>query len=430
MTEERTLEISSRVCPDCGAEFSPVAEFCPHDGTKLQEADSGSDDPLIGKEIDGRFRIESKIGEGGMGRIYRGRQLSIDRDVAIKVVHDKPSGDPASIDRFWREARVLSESAHANVVDLLDFGEAPELQCFYLVMEHIDGVEVADLISEKRLDVALATEIVIQICEGLSEAHADGVVHRDLKPENLMLRARVDGRLEVKVLDFGIAQGLEDDEKLTKTGMLVGTLDYLAPERITVGESSLETDIYGVGCIFFEMLTGRVPFESDKPVNLLSSHVNDPVPRLPTEICDADQHRRLTALLEDMMSKATEDRPSTVLEVRDRLEELRDEFDHQKIRLSADTSGFEVFEPWLASPFGRSVIDDASSAEVEEPVAQRTGLGDEASEAGMQPSFASDVENSSGGLSDGWKVAGIAFVVAGALLMVVMTVFWIVGSGS
>ncbi len=339
-------------CPECGAEYDPSFNACPEDGAKLYQYRAGErvDDPLLGEVIDERFRIEEVLGEGGMGKVYLAIQLSVDRPVALKVLHKAVGKNEDFIKRFLREARVISGFNHPNIVRLVDFGQDMEHDLLYLVMEMVEGTDLGGLLERGRLRVAMALEITAQVCAALSEPHAHQVVHRDLKPDNLMLGVTTDGSLQVKVLDFGIAQAADGNTKLTKTGMVHGTPKYMAPEQARGDEMSGRTDIYSLGIILFQMLVGHAPFSGDTAMQIVLQHVQTPAPDMRQFVGTDEVPDSLVRLVGEMIRKAPEQRPASVLEVRDRIEIIQRELDLPRVRLQVGASAEEMFEPWLLDP--------------------------------------------------------------------------------
>ncbi len=349
MTKKLTM---TRMCPQCGEDYGAGVEFCPEDGTRLRDlaiADQ-EEDKLIGKDIDGRFQVDSILGEGGMGKVYRGKQLSVHRDVAIKVLRKELAGDQTLVKRFFREAQVISQFSHPNIVSLVDFGQDLELDVLYLAMEFIDGVELSDLIDGHRLAPELVVELLIQACEALSEAHAKGITHRDLKPENLMLVPISGGRIQTKVVDFGIAHALQHSEKLTQTGSVFGTAHYMAPEQASGGEISEATDIYALGCILYELLTGEEPFQAESPMGLLMKHVEADPPVLAQYFPESEDLDELSELVVQMMKKEASARPDDVLVVRDRLEEIQRTYNYPRLRVDTSAEGLSMFAKWQLDP--------------------------------------------------------------------------------
>jgi serine/threonine protein kinase len=213
-----------------------------------------------GRVIGGRYRVLRVLGEGGMGTVYAAEHVDIGKGVAVKILHPQYSRQQDLVERFRREARAASRVGHPHIVDVTDFGTTDD-GCAFFVMEHLDGIDLADVLShERRLEPARASQIAIQICRALEAAHAAGVIHRDLKPENIFLVAR-EGRADfVKVLDFGIARSLEhESSRLTNPGIAMGTPEYMSPEQAMGGQADRRSDIYSVGALLYEMLTGQPP---------------------------------------------------------------------------------------------------------------------------------------------------------------------------
>ena len=223
-----------------------------------KEDDAASVD-FTGRVIDSRYRVIRKIGEGGMGTVYAGEHVEIGKDVAIKILHPAYSTQQDLVERFRREARAASRIGHPHIIDVTDFGETED-GCAYFVMEHLDGIDLADVLShERRLAPERACKIATQICRALAAAHAAGVIHRDLKPENIFLVAR-DGQADfVKVLDFGIARSMGRARRLTNPGVAMGTPEYMAPEQAEGGAVDQRSDIYSVGALIYEMVSGSPP---------------------------------------------------------------------------------------------------------------------------------------------------------------------------
>ncbi|MFB6263481.1 MAG: protein kinase [Bradymonadaceae bacterium] len=346
--EEDQLKV---VCPECGGEYGEGVETCPDDGAELVSftiSETGELDPLVGTVLDDRFRIESVLGEGGMGKVYRAEQMSIERDVAVKVVHAEHYDDETVIKRFFREARVISKFSHPNIVNLIDFGRDDESDVLYFVMELIEGHPLEEMLGEGRIAPDLAVEVAEQTCQALSEPHSHGIVHRDLKPDNLMLLPISDGSVQTKVVDFGVAQALQSETKLTKTGAVCGTPHYMAPEQAEGGDVGPETDLYALGVILYEMLAGRPPFGGDKALQIMLSHVqeeHDPLERaLPPGSLLPEE---LSRLVDDLLTKDPAERPDDVLAVRDRLSAIAERHDFGPIRVDPAADVEEMFDGWL-----------------------------------------------------------------------------------
>jgi serine/threonine protein kinase len=281
-------------CPHCGAENGDDARFCGTCGQTVAATEpsrSGHAPPatrapdMTGREIGGRYRILAKLGEGGMGAVYRGEQMSLKRTVAIKLLRPELSADAALVRRFNTEAELAARLSHPNTVNIYDFGQEPD-GTLYIVMELVDGRSLRQVLTaEGALPPGRALAIVQQLAASLADAHARGIVHRDLKPDNVMLSARGKDRDVVRVLDFGIAklredgrataQALQGGNALTQAGDLVGTPQYMAPEQIRGEAVDGRTDVYALGAMLYEMLTGRLPFEGTSVMAILSKHLLD-----------------------------------------------------------------------------------------------------------------------------------------------------------
>ncbi len=284
-------------------------------------------DKLIGHTIDGRFRLDRLLGEGGMGKVYYGIQVSVDRPVAVKLLRSDLSDSPSLQQRFFREAKLLASLHHPNIVGLVDFGRDDEIGALYMAMQFVDGKSLADLMKSGRLPLGVALSISRQICSGLAEAHAAGIVHRDLKPENVMLQTTAEGAVVAKILDFGIALPTQEENRLTSTGGLMGTPYYMSPEQAQDHQVGASSDLYAIGVMLYEMMTGTVPFKADTPVGVLYKTVNErhtPV----KDLLEAPVVRGgLTELVDSLLAKDPSERPSSAAEVARRLDELQNGVD-------------------------------------------------------------------------------------------------------
>ncbi len=268
------------ICPQCGKAYDDPIDVCPTDRSNLLIIDPSDPDPMLGKLLDGRYRLIRKIGEGGMGSIYRAVHIENLRICAIKLMTGLSPGKDDAIARFKREARnsVRIDSAHA--VTVYDSGQTEE-GLLYLAMEFIDGKPLSRVIAEHRvLSIERVVHITNQIAEALAAAHALPMIHRDLKPDNIMITRKGSDTDYVKVLDFGIAKALSDPggDNLTKTGFVLGTPVYMSPEQLLGEELDPRSDIYSLAIIVYEMLSGRLPFEGDNPQAVMMKRVmSDPV---------------------------------------------------------------------------------------------------------------------------------------------------------
>ena len=335
-------------CPQCQKRYQEGEfEVCPDDGARLFTVDpSAGNATLLDAVIDDRFRVDELLGAGGMGAVYRGVQLSVQREVAIKVLRPDLADKEEFLSRFFREAKVVSELTHPNVVRLFEFGQDRERDLLYLVMELVRGVGLDELILRGRLESALALEIAYQICGALTEPHARDIIHRDLKPENLVILPVSDGTIQVKVLDFGIAQAVEEGTKITKTGMMCGTPSYMSPERAEDVEADSRADLYALGVILFEMLTGQLPFDGESSLKILFNHMFERPPNLAAAMPDGLIAEELSELVEDLLKKAPQERPQSARAVRDRIDEIRKTLAMDPVRLGAQDDG-DAFGDWI-----------------------------------------------------------------------------------
>jgi len=265
-----------RVCPQCNSQFLGNAERCPIDGSVLRD----QADSLIGRVIGGRYRIQGRVAEGGMASIYKARQEQLERTVAVKILARMLSEDPVHKERFLREARAANRIHHENVIDITDYGETED-GLVYLVMEYLEGESLADLVTRGPVTLQRAAQILHPVCRGLQRAHDLGILHRDVKPENIFLEKRDEGGENVKILDFGLAQVL-GDKRLTTAGQVFGTPEYLSPEQAMGTEVTGRADLYALGVVFYEMMTGRLPF-TGSTARLIYQHIHE-LPKPPSRV--------------------------------------------------------------------------------------------------------------------------------------------------
>jgi len=295
-----------KCCPACKQTFGDEMEFCGVDGTALEPKvqDDVKPDPLIGQTIKGRYRITKKLGEGGMGAVYLAQQASIGRKVALKLLHGAYSTNHEFIARFRREAHLAASLNHRNIVTIHDFDQEEDGSLF-IVMEYVDGQSLSEVIRrDGSLVIGRAVRLGLQTAEGLGAAHRAGVIHRDIKPDNIMIVGS-GGDEEVKLMDFGIAR-LRDREagtQLTETGRIMGTPSYMAPEQIEGGEISERTDIYALGIVLYEMLSGVAPFRAPTPRGVLIKHLIEAPASL------RKLRREIPLSVEKMVMQALEKKP-------------------------------------------------------------------------------------------------------------------------
>ncbi|MEN9577614.1 MAG: hypothetical protein RJA70_623 [Pseudomonadota bacterium] len=277
-----------------------------------------AEDPLINQVVSGRYRVIKPLGEGGMGQVYLALHEAIEKKIALKVLRPEYGAKEDIVSRFQQEAISASRIKHPNVLEVFDFGTLDN-GCAYLAMEFLSGNDIADELSERGyLETSRAIRIMLQVCKALAAAHKAGVVHRDMKPDNIFLVKSDDGDELVKIVDFGIAQLRATNEqeaksekprrRLTKTGMIFGTPEYMAPEQAAGKKADQRVDIYACGIILFEMLTGAVPFTGDSFMAVLAAHLNDPAPSMLTYRPDLMVSQELHNIVSRALAKDPNDR--------------------------------------------------------------------------------------------------------------------------
>ncbi len=277
-----------------------------------QTADLG----LIGKYLDGKYLIQSVLAESGMGVLYKAQQVSVERTVVIKIAYDSLLSTPNEIERFALEAKALARLSHPNIVAIHDCGFI-DLKIPYLVMEFINGQNLADMVSKHGLpSTKIAARIMVQICRGLNEVHNAGIVHRDIKPENILLQSNIERPDWVKIVDFGIVYLRElENRRLTKRGSLVGTMEYVAPELLNDMIPDNRCDIYSLGVVIFELLTGVLPISADNLSNLIAKVLMEPAPSITTLRPDIKVGSPMEKTISKCLEKNPKDRFQTVSEV-------------------------------------------------------------------------------------------------------------------
>ena len=323
-----------------------------------------SEDALIGQTLDEKYRIEQRLSAGGMGAVYRARHLLMDRPVAIKVLHQRLLADEAARIRFQREARAAGRLQHQNAVSVTDFGETAD-GYVYLVMELLEGPTLREiLVKEAPIETARAISIMLQASAAVAAAHEAGIIHRDLKPSNILVTQSPDVPAMVKVLDFGVAKlaadTFDDDEGTTtlrQAGALIGTPRYMAPEQSNGDDLTPAADVYSLGVILYEMLTGMAPFTGSSPVEIAAKHISNP-PHPPRNIVAAIPEDIERVVLH-AMEKAPEDRPANAEEFRRELLETADRLglEHQALTSVPDMEALRG--EGVESPSGRLVVDIA-----------------------------------------------------------------------
>ena len=277
--------MSKPFCPICEKEFKTGMKFCPNDGAELVARTTAA---LSGKVFAGRYTILGKLGSGGMGVVYKARQNTTGKTVAIKVISKKMTADPENASRFQREMRIQSRLEHPNILTVYDFDKTNEGQ-FFLVMPFVEGKSLEDLSREMgAMDIPVFLELAYQILDGVEYAHRKGIIHRDLKAENIIVTER-EGQLAAMILDFGIAKAINATvdssslagAQLTRDGVILGTPAYMSPEQSMghINELGAASDIYSLGIIFFQMITGRLPFQGETPMRMIQMQIKEQPPR-------------------------------------------------------------------------------------------------------------------------------------------------------
>ncbi|MEO7970095.1 MAG: protein kinase [bacterium] len=275
-----------KACPKCGAEYPDTTTLCPSDGVALEK----TDDSLLGQTLAGKYRIDERLSEGGMGTVYKGTHVLMDKTVAVKVLRPSLAADEKIVARFSREARAASRISHPHALSVTDFGE-DENGIVFLVMEFIDGQTLKDIIREQGpMPLTRVVEIIKQVGGALDAAHAEGVVHRDLKSDNIMLLNTMNADY-AQVLDFGIAKIKERegeyDPGLTAPDLVIGTPQYMSPEQCSQApDIDARSDIYSLGVIIYEMLVGHVPFTGGSPTEIMLKQMQQPAPSINNERSD------------------------------------------------------------------------------------------------------------------------------------------------
>ncbi|NTX62980.1 protein kinase [Myxococcus sp. CA051A] len=287
------------ICQRCETEHDTWGGACPSCGSTEQLKVAPQVDRMLGRTVAGRYRVLKRLGQGGMGSVYLAEQVGIGQQVAMKFLNSGLSLDPDVARRFLNEAKSYARVGHPNAVTLHDFGQDEE-GSLYISMEYVEGDDLKRLLANVgRLSLHEAGDIILQVADVLAYAHARGVVHRDLKPENVMVRQGMRG-WHVKVLDFGIARIADGATRLTAQGAVAGTPRYMSPEQAMGQDVDARADIYAVGVVLFELLTGVQPFDGTSVADIMQKQVHQPIPRLVDVVPDLDM-----PALDAVIQKAT-----------------------------------------------------------------------------------------------------------------------------
>jgi eukaryotic-like serine/threonine-protein kinase len=339
----------TKQCTTCGKEWPDTMKHCPSDGVKLVEPYAGS---LLGKTLAEKYHILTVMGEGSTGTVYKAERAVIGDMVAVKALRPELTPNPSAIERFRREAQAAGRIRHPNAISIYDFGLVQNTA--YIVMELLNGRTLREvLVAERRLNVKRTVYMAMQICGAVQRAHRNGVIHRDLKPENIILEEFEGLGETVKVIDFSLAKLKvlgNPLNSLTEEGKVAGTPYYMSPEQWLDQQLDARSDVYSIGVLLYETLTGSVPFDADSIIQLAKKHVKaEAIP--PIELIE-DLPKKLSDIVMKALSKKPEQRPQSALEL---ARELRD-----AAGLSSDedilTSNLKRLNPATSSLNGTVVI--------------------------------------------------------------------------
>jgi len=311
-------------CPNCGTDNTKDSEFCKKCGTQITKAEeqpiptktleAPKEELTTGSTFAGRYQIIEELGRGGMGRVYKATDTKINEKVALKLIKPEIASDKKTLERFANELKIARKIAHKNVGRMYDINE--EKGTHYITMEYVSGQDLKGLIRQTgQLAIGTSISIIKQVCDGLSEAHRTGVTHRDLKPSNIM----IDKEGNVRIMDFGIARSLKE-KGITGAGVMIGTPEYMSPEQAEAKEVDQRSDIYSLGVIFYEMVTGRLPFEGDTALSIAMKHKME-IPKDPRELIP-QVPEDLSQLILNCLEKDKDSRFQSAGEIQSELENI------------------------------------------------------------------------------------------------------------
>jgi serine/threonine-protein kinase len=278
----------------------------------------GETDPYLGALFAGKYKLTEKLGEGGAGTVYGGMHLGLNRAVAVKFLHSFLISHAESRARFQREAEMLSGIKHPGVVEVFDFGI--ERGQPYIVLEKVSGIPLAKILKANGpMKVSEALKIFEQVCDAMDTAHKAGVVHRDLKPDNIIVDTDSSGSVIVKLIDMGLAKSTRSTSKLTETGITLGTALYMSPEQCQAKEVDHRSDIYSMGCVMYEVLTGKPPFEGKDHIDVFMKHIKSEPQKFGSKISDKLKAGRIEGAVLRALSKDPNQRQQTFAELKKQL---------------------------------------------------------------------------------------------------------------
>ena len=359
-----------KICPVCSTEYPANERFCPRDGSALRNQGESKD--LVGTIIAERYHIIKKLGEGGMGQVYLAEHVKMGRKSAVKVMNPGMVQNVDAISRFNREAQNASRINHPNVAGIYDFGETAD-GVVYLAMEFVEGQPLTDIIKQHgALPPMRASEITRQTAEGLSVAHDMGIVHRDLKPDNIMVAKGRNGADLVKVVDFGIAKAAANEaQKVTKTGMVVGTPEYMSPEQLSGDPLDARSDIYALALVAFNMFTGKLPFPGETMQESMIMRLTDEPKQLLDMKPDVAWPADLQAVLNKALARSADNRYKNASEF---AHDLVQAIDRMPVT-SITAMGTEVLKRMSANSINKA--QTAATVQVEVPQTRQVSTQDE-----------------------------------------------------
>jgi serine/threonine-protein kinase len=351
--------------------------------SQVQVIPSNARDPLIGTRV-GDYLVEAVIGEGGVGLVYRATQPDIGKTVALKVLRHEVAENPDEIKRLLAEAKAVNAIRHRGIIDVFGFGKLKNGQQ-YIVMEFLEGAPLDEVIDKSApLPLGEVIDMLDEVLAALAAAHRAGVVHRDLKPNNIFRARHPDGTQYMKLLDFGLAkEGSVQGSAVAQTRihMAVGTPEYIAPEQACGMPVSPKTDLYALGVVTFEMLTGSRPFISANPLELLAMHVEEPAPTMASR--GADLPEELEALIQSLLAKEPKDRPASADAVREALSAIKRNYGEQATRVGPSKTGVipnasladRPTNPETAKPSSKPASKSVRKSPAKEAPAAKSGGG-------------------------------------------------------